>query len=147
MKVIILENIKGLGQIGDVKEVKSGYARNFLIPRKLVKLATKGSLKEVEQLKVKLEKIEVKTEKNAEETIKILKDFVLEIKAKGNKSGVLYAAISKKEIVKELKKKGIKTEEENIVLNEPIKKTGEYETKIRLMPEKESTLKIKIVIG
>jgi len=58
MKVIILQNIKGIGQIGDVKSVSDGYARNFLFPKKLAKLATDTALKEVDSLKKKREAIQ-----------------------------------------------------------------------------------------
>lgn len=145
MKIILLENIKGLGQIGDIKEAKNGYAKNFLIPRKLAKLATKGALKEIGQLKMKLERLKTETAKKAQEIEKKLKDFVLEIKSKTTKTNTLYAAISKQKINNELKKQGIKIEEENILLDEPIKKVGEYEIKIRLEPDIEAVLKLNVV--
>src|SRR3989344_8082783 len=99
MKVILLQNIKGFGQIGDVKNVSDGYARNFLLPRNLAKSANEGSLKEVESLKAK-RVIMVETEKkNALEAVEKLKDLVIELTRKASKAGKLFAGIDKEDLV------------------------------------------------
>ena len=124
MKVILTENIKGLGQIGETLEVKNGYARNFLMPRHLAILATAENLKQIGELKKKKD-IAVKDE------IKIMKDvaeklnnFRLLIEAKTSEKGHLYAAINSKNITDVLKGRGIEMNPNYILMSEPIKELG-----------------------
>ncbi|MEK7076454.1 MAG: 50S ribosomal protein L9, partial [Patescibacteria group bacterium] len=91
MKVILLENIKGFGQIGDVKNVSDGYGKNFLLPRKIAKAANKNSMKEVELLKAKRVIIIESEKKNALEAVEKLKDVVIEFTKKATKTGKLFA--------------------------------------------------------
>ena len=145
MKILLLENIKGLGQIGDIHDVRDGYARNFLLPKRLAKLATQGTEKEREMLKAKLERRRTEAARTTQEVVKKLEGFVLEIPVKTNETGSLYATLPKSEILSALKKHGVQLEEKNIILAEPIKKIGESEIKIRLEPDTELLLKLNLV--
>ncbi|MEK7203610.1 MAG: 50S ribosomal protein L9 [Patescibacteria group bacterium] len=126
MKVILTENIKGLGQIGETREVKNGYARNFLVPKKLAILATQENLKRVGELKEKkalTEKEEIERMKQVAEKLKELK-LILEMP--GDEKGNLYAAVNPKKLSEALKEKGIGVDPDYILISEPIKKLGIY---------------------
>lgn len=124
MKIILTENIKGLGQIGETAEVKRGYARNFLVPRRLAVPATAVNLKKVGELKEK-KALEVKKElEKTKEIADRLKDSKFIIETRTDEKGNLYAAIDSLRIKEALKEKGIEVGPDYILLNEPIKKAG-----------------------
>ena len=116
---------------GEVKEVKPGYFRNFLLPRKLAEPATHQKIKELEALKKNLASQKEKFEKAAREELQKAGERILEFEAAADEKGNLYKGISAKDIAG--KYKNIKPEW--ILLQEPIKKTGEYEVKIKLPPD------------
>jgi large subunit ribosomal protein L9 len=132
MKVIILKEKGGLGKVGDVKEVAGGYARNFLIPEGIAKPATEGAEKEIEILKETQTKKSEEELKSAEELAESLEGLSIEISAKADESGKLFAAISQEDISKALEKNGFKVEKSKINIAEPIKEVGEYEVMINL---------------
>src|SRR3990167_1513007 len=143
MKVILLKNIKGFGQIGDVKNVSDGYAKNFLLPRKIAKAATGGSMKEVESLKAKRIIMIEAERKNALEAVEKLKDIVIEFARKATKTGKLFAGIGKDDLVKEIKKaSGVQLQEEMIGHEEPIKHIGEHLVDLNLSPEFKTQVKV-----
>lgn len=144
-RVIFLQNIKGVALIGDIKNVADGYARNFLLPRKLAVLATPQTLKQAEVLKQK-RALTIEQEKEAAKaTAEKLKDFILTIERLINEEGTLYDGVDSTEISKYLKKAGFNLEPESILLKEPIKKVGEHETEVELDKDLKATLKIHII--
>lgn len=127
MKIILTENIKGLGQIGETKEVKNGYARNFLMPRKLAVLATVESLKQIDELK-KLKNLTVQREiEKMKEVAGKIKDSKLVIETKADEKGHLYAALNPKKIGEAIREQGVEINSDYILVNEPIKKLGIHE--------------------
>ena len=145
MKVILLQNIKGFGQIGDVKNVSDGYGRNFLIPNKIAKAATDNSMKEVESLKAKRVIMVEEEKKNALEAVEKLKDLVIEFTRKASKAGKLFASVGKDDIVREIKKaSGVQLQEEMMGHPEPIKHIGEHLIDLNLAPE--VTAQIKVLV-
>ncbi len=145
MKVILLENIKGFGQIGDVKNVSDGYGRNFLLPRGKAKLATPNSLKEVENLKKKLSAMQEIEKETALKAAEQLKDLVVEITRKATKTGKLFAGIDKDDLLEEIKKaSGVSLKEEMLGYDEPIKQIGEHLVDIELVPEVKTQIKVVI---
>ena len=143
MRVILLQNIKGFGQIGDAKNVPDGYGRNFLLPRKLAKSATDGSMKEVDSLKAKRVIMVEAEKKNALEAVEKLKDLVIELTRKASKAGKLFAGIDKEDLVKEIEKaSGVKLQEEMIGHEEPIKHIGEHMVDLNLAPEIKTQIKV-----
>ena len=148
MKVILLQNIKGFGKIGDIKNVSDGHARNFLFPKKLAKVATEGALKESETLSKKREAMDLKDKENAEKAVALLKDSVLEFKKKASPAGTLFSSVTKHEIAQELTKKtGIKIDTDSLRLGEHgehIKHIGEHEIKVDLGNNLEAPVKIKV---
>ena len=148
MKVILLQNIKWFGKIGDIKTVSDGHARNFLFPRKLAKIATENTVKEAEMLSKKREVMDLKDKENAEKALSLLKNSVLEFKKKASPAGTLFSSVTRHEIAHELTKKtGIKIETDSLDLGqhgEHIKHIGEHEIKVDLGNNLEAPVKIKV---
>lgn len=134
MRIILLENIKGLGQMGDIKEVKDGYARNFLIPKKMAILATKDALKKLDELKKKREESIKEELEKMKEIRERLKDFKLEIIVPADQTGTIYGSLSSKDISDELKKLGMDVQPEYLKTG-TIKKIGEYKILFEYSPE------------
>lgn len=148
MRVIILQSIKGLGQMGDVKNVSDGYARNFLVPRKMAKLATNSTMKEVNSLKKKLEISQKLEKENTAKMAEQLKDVALEFTRKATKTGKLYSAVTREDIAEMLSKQsGYKVEPNSVNLDEHeghIKQLGEHLVKIQLAPDMAAEVKVKV---
>lgn len=153
MRVIFLENIKGVAQIGDIKSVADGYARNFLLPRKLAQIATAAAAKQAEALKKKRVEVDIK---NKEETLALAgrleslalgspNGVVLEIVADANEEGHLYGSVNEKMIAESARAKGINLKPEQINLLQHLKTVGEHEVELELHPEVK--IKIKILVS
>lgn len=142
--VIFLQNVKGVAQIGDVKNVTDGYARNFLLPRNLAKLATPGTLKETEKLRQKRELVSAREKETSGLLAEKLGSYFLKIEKMANNEGTLYDGLDSVEISHHLKKEGYKIEPEAVKLDHPIKKIGDYEVKIDLGYDTEAGLKISV---
>ena len=132
MKVILLKDIKGVGRAGETKEVAEGHARNFLLPQKLAVLATVGVLAQIQAKERAREERGGKEQKRAGDLVSKLKKLKLEIRAKSDEKGTLFAGITEKQIAKELERRGFKIKESQIKLEEHIKKTGEHEVGVGL---------------
>lgn len=144
MRVIFLQNIKGVAQIGDIKNVTDGYARNFLLPHKLARPATADATKFAETLKAKREK-QYGTDKEASlELAKKLDGITLEFKEDANEEGHLYGSINEKKIIHALKEQGISVKEENINLPQHIKTIGRHEVELELHPEVKTKVRILV---
>lgn len=131
MKVILSQNVKNIGKIGDVKEVSDGYARNFLLPKKLAEAATETGIKNVENLKNKMAEAEQADLEKNQQLAESLQDREILIQVK-EKDGKLFGSVNAKMIAKELKKEVLDIDEKSVILAEPIKKVGEYDVKIEL---------------
>jgi len=139
MKVLFLKDVPKLGKRHDIKEVSDGYARNFLIPRKLVEPANEKTEKRIGELK-KAE-IEIKKMDAAilHRNLKALSDVVITMKGKASEKGSLFASIHKDEVVKELKlQAGVDMPGEYIEMEKPIKDTGEHEIAVEVDGKKGS---------
>lgn len=144
MKVLFTQNVKNVALSGDVKDVSSGYARNFLLPRNLAVPATESATKKAEELKKKRLELDAVNKKQAEEMVGLLEGVVLELEEDVNEAGGLYGSVSAKDLAKKLKADKINIDEDHINLAEPIKAAGEYEIEVELHPEVKT--KIKVII-
>jgi len=142
MKVILRENLDNLGEIGEVVEVKDGYARNFLIPRKL---AFEANIKNLNQLEAQKKQLERKIEKEkilAERTRDELEKISLTIQMKVGEDGKLFGSVTTQMIADALKEKGFEIDRKTITIPEPIKALGIYNIEIKL--HKDVVAKIKV---
>jgi len=144
MKVILLQDIENLGKKLDVKEVKDGYARNFLIPKNLVKLATKQSLIWLETQKEIMAKVAEGELEETQKKVSAIDGQEITIMTKVGKKEELFESISSQKIAKELKKIGIEIEKKQVDLETPIKKLGAYQVKIKFEHNLEAEIKVII---
>jgi large subunit ribosomal protein L9 len=142
MKVILLKDVENLGKKYEVKEVKDGFARNFLLPKKLVKIATKENLKWLEEKKKELEKVAEEELKTVQKLATELdgREIIIELK-KGEK-GQLFQSINASYISKELQKLGFQIKKQQILLENKIKEPGEFPIKIKLPHNLEVEIKL-----
>lgn len=146
MKVILLDNIRGIGQIGDVKEVSDGYARNFLFPRKLGKPASDGVAKELQTLKAqKLEALKL-AHAQSEELAKKLAGIAVMLQGKSNEKGKLFSAITAADVAAALSKEaGVHIPPTAVKLDEHLKTIGEHTIHIALADNLSASVIVTIV--
>ena len=146
MKVILITDVKGLGSRGQIVEVKDGYANNYLIPRSLALRATRGKTREVEQLaRMKMIKADRELAK-ARDVSGQIQEHSFEITAKVGAEGKLFGTITPREISEHIRGElGIEVDRKKIHLDEHIKHIGYYEAKLKLHPEDETIIHIKVV--
>jgi len=142
MKVILLQDIDGLGKKYDVKEVKSGYARNFLIPQKMVKAATKTALKWLTEQKKALEKEAEEDLKRAQKLASDLDGEEVNITVKVGKEGQFFESVNSQKIVEKLKEMGFEIKKSQVKLNTPLKEPGEFPVTISLDHNLEAEIKV-----
>lgn len=146
MKVILLDNIKGVGKKDEIINASDGYARNYLLPKKLAVEANAENMsklnnkKEANNYKKDLEK------QAAEETAKKFKGILLKIKAKAGENGKIFGGITAKEISENLKSQyKIDVDKKKVELKEPIKTLGAFEVNVRLYEGIVGTLKVQVI--
>ena len=145
MKVILKQDVKNLGDKDEVKEVKEGYARNYLIPKGLAEKATKSKLKEVEKRRQDKEKQEEKEIEEAEKLKEQLAKEKLVLKVKTGDGGKLFGSVTNKDISEKLQEdKKIQIDKRKIELDNPIKDIGSYDVDIKLHPKVEAKLKVEV---
>lgn len=143
MKVILLEDIKGIGNKYDVKDVSDGYARNFLLPKKMVKPATPQALKELEQLKAQMGKEDAEFKKHLSELARKISDSYLEFQLKTDEKGSVFGSITKEMILRAMREHGwLGKERIDISLEHPIKEFGEHKVSVDLKKGIKAELKI-----
>ena len=126
MKVILKEDVKNLGQQGDVVEVKAGYARNYLMPKRLAILFTEQQQKSIEEAqKVELRKLE-REKDQIDSVLKDIKALSLSLKMKSEEDNKLFGSVTKLDIVNLLEENGVKIDKKYIDLASPIKTLGEH---------------------
>jgi large subunit ribosomal protein L9 len=135
MRVLLLEDVKGIGKAGDVKNVADGYARNYLIPRKLALLATPGNLKQADTIRTTALEKRQRIEQQAEFLAQKLAEVTLTFKAKAGESGKLYGSITAGNIAEALSERmEMEFDKRKVDLEEPLKELGEHVVPIKLSP-------------
>ena len=145
MKVIFNTDVRGQGKKGEMKEVSDGYARNYLLPRKLASEATADALNAL-KLKEKAKAAQMAKEKAlAEENAKRLSGVVVQISARAGQGGRLFGAVTSQEIADALREQhGIELEKNKLVQAEPIKQFGSFEVKAKLGYEVSGTINVLV---
>ena len=146
MKVIFNVDVRGQGKKGELKEVSDGYARNYLLPRKLASEATADNINAL-KLKEKAKAAQIAREKaEAEENAKKLQGITVNVRAKAGNGGKLFGAVTSQEISNALKEQhGISIEKNKIIQTEPIKTYGAYEVKAKLGYEVSGTIHVLVI--
>ena len=145
MEIILRADVPELGRRGDIITVKAGYARNYLLPRKLAMEATPGNRKQVADMKAAGARREA-TEKTAAESLAAqLAEITVELSAKAGESDQLFGSITAMDIAEALEAKGFSIDKRKLQLEEPIKTLGEYPVPVRL--HREVTGSVKVVVS
>ncbi len=144
MKVLLKQDVKNLGRAGEVKEVKEGFARNYLFPRQLAEEVTAGKVKELKVKKIKLEERRQKEKEAALITGEKLKKQVIAINARCGEKGKLFGSITTSDIATAIKGQGFSVDKKKIELDRPIRALGTYRVNIRLHPEVTVALDIAV---
>jgi len=144
MKVILLERVEGRGGLGDVVNVKDGYARNFLLPRNKALRATEANLKVFEGQRADIEARNAKAKQAAETSGEKLDGASYVLIRQAGESGQLYGSVSGRDVADAVNAEGGKVERAMVVLDKPIKTLGLHEVKIRLHPEVAITVTLNI---
>jgi large subunit ribosomal protein L9 len=145
MKVVLKDDIKNVGKMGQIVDVADGYARNYLVPRGLAVEANIKNLKSLEHEK-KIIQEKAKRIKNSSQTLSDkISTMTLVIKAKAGDEGKLFGAVTSMDIAGLLKNEGIEMDKKKISLDEPIKRLGSYSVNIKIHPEISTHLNIQVV--
>ena len=144
MEVILLERIEKIGKLGDVVQVKDGFARNYLLPQNKALRANKENLSIYEKEKEKYEKINKEKLSAAEKIAENMKDVSINIIKQASDSGQLYGSVSTRDISDELNNQGHKIEKRQIVLKSVIKTVGQHEVRVVIHPEHIIAIKVNI---
>src|SRR5215831_11068619 len=145
MEVILREHVDNLGRRGEIVKVADGYARNYLLPRKLALLVTDGNKKVIERERVKFEAKELEEKKVAEAIAERMSNVELEISRKVGETEALYGSVTTSDIADSLKAKGLDIDRRKIVLQEPIKKLGDFDIAIKLHRDVTTHIKLRVV--
>jgi large subunit ribosomal protein L9 len=145
MKVILQEEVKSLGKMGDVVNVADGYARNYLIPRKLGVEANVKNVKALEHEKRKIEEKAKKVRSEAQGLAEKLAALTLTLSAKAGEEERLFGSITTMDIAEALKKEGFDIEKKKILLDEPIKRLGSHSVGIKVHSEVTTKVQINVI--
>jgi large subunit ribosomal protein L9 len=144
MKVIFLNDVKGVAKKGDIKDVKEGYARNMLFKKNLAVEATDANIKRLEKEKEKIKAIEINRIQDAKAMAEKLNKVSVTLEKKAGESGTLFGAITTQEIAKALKGAGFDVDKKLLQLDNPIKKVGEYKVKVNLYKDTKAEIKVTV---
>jgi large subunit ribosomal protein L9 len=144
MEVILLERVEKLGQIGDIVNVKNGFARNYLLPNKKALRANETNKKVFEANRAKIEADNAERKVDAEKASKGVDGKTVQLIRQASNTGQLYGSVSARDIVEALEGVGAKVSKSQVVLDRPIKAIGMHEVKIALHPEVSVTVKVNV---
>jgi large subunit ribosomal protein L9 len=145
MKVILLDDVTKVGRRGEVRDVSDGYARNFLIPKKLALSATAGNLKNLEHIKRQQDAKADRIKADAETLRAKIETLVYEERRQASEEGKLFGSVTSQDVADFLGTRGIPMERKRITLDEPIKALGEHLVSMRLHQDVTAQLRVNVV--
>jgi len=145
MKVILKEDIKKIGSMGQTVTVADGFARNYLVPKGLAVEANIKNMKSLEHAKKVIQEKAKKVKASVQDFADRLSKISLVIKAKAGEEGKLFGSVTTMDIAEQLKSKGIEIDKKKISLDEPIKRIGTYAVSVRLHPEVDTQITLQVV--
>ena len=146
MKVILSDDIESLGQRGDVVTVADGYARNFLVPKGLVMVATKGALKQADLMKKAREERERRAKEEAAAKVAYLASTPVYISARAGEGGRLFGSVTRSDVARGVKEQ-LETEidRHDVLLEEPIRQTGTFQVEVKLHEEVTALVTVEVI--
>jgi large subunit ribosomal protein L9 len=145
MKVILKEDVKNVGKMGQIVDVADGYARNYLVPRELAVEANIKNIRSLEHEKRIIQEKAKKIKNSAQDLAHKISTITLMIKAKVGEEGKLFGSVTTMDIAELLKNEGIEIDKKKISLDEPIKRLGSYSVNVKLHPEILTQVNIQVV--
>ena len=145
MKIILTQTVAGLGEPGDVLEVKDGYGRNFLVPQRLATAWTKGGEKQVEQIRRARTSREARDSDHANEMKAALEANKVRLAARAGDSGRLFGAVTVTDIVEAISALGVTVDKRRVEIGSPIKTTGSYTVTVKVHPQVTATVQLQVV--
>lgn len=148
MKIILTEDVKSLGKKGEIVEVNDGYARNYILPKKLGLEANGKNMNDLKLQKANADKLAKEQLEAAQEFARVMETKEVIVTMKGGEGGKVFGSVSSKEIAQEAKKQcQMEIDKKKIQLPEPIKSFGVYEVSVKLHPKVMGKLKVKVQEG
>ncbi|MDR1983107.1 MAG: 50S ribosomal protein L9 [Holosporaceae bacterium] len=144
IKIILLQRVAKLGQIGDIVNVKPGFARNYLFPQKIALRATKGNMKYFDDKRAQIEAANAETRAEAQKIAEKMKGVSISIVRQASDKGQLYGSVTRRDIANAIKNAGFIVTAGQVNLNAPIKLLGVYDVPIDLHPDVFVTVKLSI---
>jgi large subunit ribosomal protein L9 len=144
MQIILQEDVEKLGDRGQVVEVKAGYARNFLLPRKLAIEATAGNMKRLEKMRSAFAKKEAIERGDAQKQAELLNSVAVEIARKAGENDQLFGSVTSADVAEALAAQGYAIDKRKIALDNAIKQIGEYQVPIKLHRDVAGTIKLTV---
>ncbi len=146
MKLILVEDVEGLGRKGDVADVADGHARNYLLPRRLAVKATSGAIRDAERIRRAREEAERKARETAEAVSAALDGQKVVVAARAADEGKLFGSIGRRDVAEAIKRfTGVEIEHSLIDLRTPIKELGSYEIRVRPLADVECRLILEVI--
>jgi len=145
MKVILLDDVAKLGRRGDVRDVSDGYARNYLIPKKLALTASAGNLANLQHIKAQQDAKAGRIKTDADGVRARIEALTYEERRQASEEGKLFGSVTSQDIADFLEKNGVKVERRRIGLDDPIKTLGETSVAVRLHPDVVAQLKVNVL--
>ena len=143
-KILLREDVDDLGARGEIVRVKAGYARNYLLPRKLAVQANAGNVKQIERERELLLKKEASERATADAQADQMRSLILTFERKAGEQGALYGSVTSMDIAETLQERGYEIDRHRIHLREPLKRVGEYTVPIRLHRDVTIDLKVRV---
>ena len=145
MKVLLCEDVKKLGWLGDIVDVPEGYARNYLLPQRLAKVATEGNIKSIAQEKAKRSEQRLQERRRLEKAAQAVNGAEAVVAAKANEQGVLFGSITESMIAANLRAQSFEVADEIVKLPEHIKQVGRHEVTLKFADDVTATVYVQVV--
>jgi large subunit ribosomal protein L9 len=145
MKVILKEDVKNIGSMGQIVDVADGFARNYLVPRGLAAEANIKNIRSLEHEKTIIQEKAKKIKNQAQVLSDKVSNLTIIIKAKAGEEGKLFGAVTTMDIAEQMKNEGVDIDKKKIVLDEPIKRVGSYSVGIKLHPSVATLVNVQVV--
>ncbi len=143
-QIILKKDVRKLGDRGDVVRVAAGYARNYLFPQSLAMPATAANKRQIEEMRAAAGRESARLREDASKLAETMHDVTVRIVSRAGESGQLFGSVTTRDVAVELEKKGFPIDRHDILLERPLKQTGDYEVRIHLYKDVKQTIKVEI---